>query len=183
MSKLSKIRYSLCTRESQFARVQAPKTYANLQYNGKVNLSGLAAHMVEHGSKYEEGDILAILTNAVNCIKEMLLLGYKVELGKLGTFSNSIRQTGAASTSDYNPATNIIRLRARFSPGKALMDYKDEAEFEFVPIRKNQDLLKAAEKGGADMMSLYRVESGDGGGGNGGDDEDDEDENPEIIGQ
>ena len=183
MSKLSKIRYSLCTRENPFARVQAPKTYANLQYNGKVNLSGLAAHMVEHGSKYEEGDILAILTNAVGCVREMLLLGYKVELGKLGTFSNSIRQTGAASTSDYNPATNIIRLRARFSPGKALKDYKDEAEFEFVPIRKNQDLLKAAEKGGADMMSLYRVESGDGGGGNGGDDEDDDDNNPEIIGQ
>ena len=172
MSKLSKIQYSLSTRVNQFANVQVPKTYANLQYNGKVSLSGLASHMVEHGSKFEEGDILAILTNAVNCIKEMLLLGYKVELGKLGTFANSIRQHGAASASDYNPTANIIRLRARFSPGKALLDYKDEAEFEYVPIRKNQDLLKAAEKGGADMMSLYQSpgsnddDEGGGGGGN-----------------
>ena len=178
MTKLSKIQYSLCSRVNQFTPSAAPKTYANLQYNGKVDLSGLAAHMVEHGSKYEEGDILAILTNAVNCVKEMLLLGYKVELGKLGTFSNSIRQHGAESSLDFNPAVNIMRLKARFTPGKALADYKDEAEFEYAPIRKNQDLLKAAEKAGAGTLTLSSGGSGSGSGGGNGDDE-----GGEIVGQ
>lgn len=116
----------------------------------------------------------------VDCIKEYLLQGFKVELGELGQFYNRIKSVGASSASDFNAANNIIRLRAGFKPGKELKDYLDGATFEYVPSRKNQELLKAAQKGGADVMSLYRVDNG----GNGGDDEDDdEDNNPEIIGQ
>ena len=54
---------------------------------------------------------------------------------------------------------------------------------DYVPTRKNMALLKAAEKGGADMMSLYRSESGNGGGNDDGGDDGDDDNNPEIIGQ
>ena len=178
--RIGKIPYSVAGRENQFARVQAVKYYASLQHNGTVNLTQLAEHMVEHGSKYDEGDILAILTNSVACVKEMLLMGYKVEFGKLGTFSNSISSVGADSASNFS-ANNIIRIRARFTPGENLKNFRSEAQFEYVPNRKNQALLLAAEKGGADMMSLYRVESG--GGNGGGDDEDDDEDNPEIIGQ
>ena len=175
---LGKIPYSLCLRESEFARVQAPKAYASLQMRNKVTIEDLATHIAAHNSKYSRADITAISIELVDCIKEFLLQGSKVQFGAIGEFFNKIKQTGAASMSDYT-AANIIKLSAGFKPGKALKNYRDEATFEFVPNRKNQALLLAAEKGGADMMSLYRVESGDGGG-NGGDDED---ENPEIIGQ
>ena len=174
INKFSKIPYSISKRSSQFSTVNVPKYYANLQYNGKVDLDGLAEHMTEHGSVYKKGDILAILTNMVQCVKEMLLLGYKVELSDLGTFSNKIKSVGAGSASDFYSA-NIARLSAKFSVGTALKDYKDEAEFEYVPLRKNQQLLNAAEKGGAEMMSLYRTDNNGGGG--------DDDEDPEIIGQ
>ncbi len=169
---IGKIPYSLSGRESQFARVPGVKYYATLQSNGTVNLSQLAEHMVEHGSKYDEGDILAILTNCVACVKEMLLMGYKVEFGKLGTFANSIKSIGADSQSNFS-ANNITRLRARFTPGEDLKNYVEVAQFEYVPNRKNQSLLKSAEKGGAEVMNLYQSESGNGGGGggNGGDDD------------
>ena len=178
LTKIGKVPYSLAGRKSQFsATPNVVKFYATLQTNGTVNLSQLAEHMVEHGSKYDEGDILAILTNCVNCVKEMLLMGYKVEFGKLGTFSNSIKSIGADSASDFS-ANNITRLRARFSPSEDLKNYRSEAQFEYVPIRKNQALLLSAEKGGAEVMNLYQSESsggGNGGGGNG------EDEDPEDI--
>ena len=116
----------------------------------------------------------------VDCIKEFLLQGFKVELGELGQFYNRIKSVGATSASDFNAANNIIKLRAGFKPGKELKDYLDEATFEFVPSRKNQDLLKAAQKGGADMMSLYQSpgssndddedDGGNGGNGEGGPD-------------
>lgn len=178
LKNIGKIPYSIAGRESQFARVQGVKYYATIQSNGTVNLSQLAEHMVEHGWKYDEGDILAILTNCVNCVKEMLLMGYKVEFGKLGTFANSIKSTGADSASNFS-ANNITRLRARFTPGEDLKNYVEAAQFEYVPIRKNQALLLSAEKGGAEVMNLYQREQsgggGNGGGGNG------EDEDPEDI--
>ena len=177
---IGKVPYSLAGRKSQFsATPNVVKFYATLQSNGTVNLSQLAEHMVEHGSKYDEGDILAILTNCVACVKEMLLMGYKVEFGKLGTFSNSIKSTGADSASNFT-ANNITRLRARFSPSEDLKNYRSEAQFEYVPIRANQALLLSAEKGGAEVMNLHQTESGNGGGGNGGGGNG-EDEDPEDI--
>lgn len=178
LKNIGRIPYSIAGRESQFARVPGVKFYATLQSNGTVNLSQLAEHMVEHGSKYDEGDILAILTNCVACVKEMLLMGYKVEFGKLGTFANSIKSIGVDSASNFT-ANNITRLRARFTPGEDLKNYVEVAQFEYVPNRKNQALLLSAEKGGAEVMNLYQRESsgggGNGGGGNGGD------EDPEDI--
>ena len=178
LKNIGRIPYSIAGRESQFARVPGVKYYATIQSNGTVNLSQLAEHMVEHGSKYDEGDILAILTNCVACVKEMLLMGYKVEFGKLGTFANSIKSTGADSASNFS-ANNITRLRARFTPGEDLKNYVEVAQFEYVPNRKNQALLLSAEKGGAEVMNLYpREQSGGGGNGGGGNGED---EDPEDI--
>ena len=180
LKNIGKIPYSIAGRESQFARVPGMKYYATIQSNGTVNLSQLAEHMVEHGSKYDEGDILAILTNCVNCVKEMLLMGYKVEFGKLGTFSNSIKSIGADSASNFT-ANNITRLRARFTPGEDLKNFRSVAQFEYVPNRKNQALLLSAEKGGAEVMNLYQTAGpGTGGGGNGGGGNG-EDEDPEDI--
>ena len=144
-----------------------------------MSLSDLATHISNHNSKYNRADITAVSIMLVDCIKEFLLQGFKVELGELGQFYNRIKSVGASSPSDFNAANNIIKLRAGFKPGKELKDYLEEATFEFVPSRKNQDLLKAAQKGGASSMTLYQVEDDDNdnpGGGTG------EDEDPESIG-
>lgn len=145
-----------------------------------MSLSDLATHISNHNSKYNRADITAVSIMLVDCIKEFLLQGFKVELGELGQFYNRIKSVGAVSASDFNAANNIIKLRAGFKPGTVLKDYLEEATFEFVPSRKNQDLLKAAQKGGADMMSLYQSpgssndddedDGGNGGNGEGGPD-------------
>ena len=54
------------------------------QQSGIIDLPGLAQHMSEHDSKYNEGDIYAVLVQAVKCIKEFAADGYKVRLGALG---------------------------------------------------------------------------------------------------
>ena len=172
-----KIPYSVALRTVQLRNNNIQKAYATLQVRNKVTIDDLAKHIAEHNSKYSRADITAISIELVHCIKEFLLQGNKVQFGEIGEFYNKIRQIGTDSTSDFT-ANNITKLSAGFKPGKDLKDYRSEATFEVVPGRKNQALLMAAEKGGADMMTLYRVE---GSGGGGGDDEDDE--NPEIIGQ
>ena len=177
-----KIPYSLSLRTVQLHSTNIQKAYATLQVRNKVTIDDLAKHIAEHNSKYSRADITAISIELVHCIKEFLLQGNKVQFGEIGEFYNKIRQNGAASTSDFT-AANITKLTAGFRPGKDLKDFRSEATFEVVPGRKNQALLLAAEKGGADMMTLYHVEgSGGNGGGNGGGG-DDEDEDPEILGQ
>ena len=175
-----KIPYSVALRTVQLHSTNIQKAYATLQVRNKVTIEDLAKHIAEHNSKYSRADITAISIELVHCIKEFLLQGNKVQFGEIGEFYNKIRQNGASTTADFS-AANITKLTAGFRPGKDLKDYRSEATFEVVASRKNQSLLLAAEKGGADMMSLYRSESNGGGNGGGGDDEDDE--NPEIIGQ
>ena len=177
-----KIPYSVALRTVQLRNNNIQKAYATLQVRNKVTIDDLAKHIAEHNSKYSRADITAISIELVHCIKEFLLQGNKVQFGEIGEFYNKIRQNGAASTSDFS-AANITKLTAGFRPGKDLKDFRSEATFEVVPGRKNQSLLLAAEKGGADMMSLYRVGGDDGDGGGDGGGGDDEDTNPEIIGQ
>ena len=174
-----KIPYSVALRTVQLHSTNIQKAYATLQVRNKVTIDDLAKHIAEHNSKYSRADITAISIELVHCIKEFLLQGNKVQFGEIGEFYNKIRQNGADSLSDFT-ANNITKLTAGFKPGKDLKDFRSEASFEVVASRKNQSLLMAAEKGGADMMTLYRSE---GSGGGGGDDEDDDDNNPEIIGQ
>lgn len=176
------INYSLKTLDNPFARVQAPKVYASLQIDEVVSLAQFSKHIAEHGSVYSRADVQAILLLAVDCLKEMLLAGKKVQFGELGSFYNSVKSIGADSTSDFT-AANIAVLRANWDRGPEFRNYRDEATFNYVPTRKNMALLKAAEKGGADMMSLYRSESGNGGGNDDGGDDGDDDNNPEVIGQ
>ena len=149
-------------------------TYANLQNDSTVAIEDLAKHISDHNSKYNRADIVAVIISVVDCVKEFLLEGHKVALGELGTFYNRIKCKGAPSAADFNAATNIVKLRAGFTPGTALKDYLSDATFEYAAKRANQSLLLAAEKGGANSMNLYQRE--DNGGGNG------EDEDPEIIG-
>ncbi len=161
------VNYSLATRESQFARVQTPKVYAQVQTDQNISLAQFSKHISEHGAVYSRADVQAILLLAVDCLKEMLLDGKKVQLGELGSFYNSVKSVGADSASNFT-ANNITVLRANWDRGPAFRNYRDEATFNYVPNRKNQALLKSAEKGGAEVMNLYQTEGGNGGSGNGG---------------
>ena len=168
-----KIPYSLCLRTTPFANVNIQKAYATLQVRNKVTIADLAKHIADHNSKYSRADVTAISIELVHCIKEFLLQGNKVQFGEIGEFYNKIRQHGASSMADYSAGSNIVKLSAGFTPGAELKDYRSEATFEYVPNRKNQALLMAAEKGGADSMSLYQAPGSDddddeGGGGGGG---------------
>jgi predicted histone-like DNA-binding protein len=82
-----------------------------------VDLSGLAKHMASHNSPYSSGVIKGLLTDMVNCIKELMLEGKNVKLDDLGIFSLGIknRKGGAESEDDFTVAENItgVKYRAR----------------------------------------------------------------------
>ena len=131
----------------------APKAYARAQVRNVMELENLAEHISSHNSKYNAGDIYAVLVEMVQCTREFLLDGNKVHLGKLGYFSPAIRSIGADSIAEFS-ANNIRSLTVHWSKGPSFVNLKDDAEFNFVPTRAAQDLLKKAVKTGETVVDL-----------------------------
>ncbi len=81
-----------------------------------VTLDGLAEHMSNHNTPFSKGAITGILTDMVNCIKELLLEGKNVKIADLAIFSLGIKNNGGAdSAEEFSVSKNIkgVKLRAR----------------------------------------------------------------------
>jgi len=95
----------------------AKKAYASAQYSEVMDINRFAEHIAGHGCVYKRADIVAILTMAVDCMREQLLAGQKIQLGDLGDFSMGINSLGTKTAADYNPAIHVKRLNVNWSPG------------------------------------------------------------------
>ena len=138
-----------------------------LQTAGVLSLDDIAEHMSEHNSKYDEGDINAVLRQFIKCASEMILNGYKVNLGRFGTFRPSIRTTSEQSA-DAVTAANITDLRLAWSPGIRTRHLVDKVEFNLVGKRTNQKTLVSAEKNGQSSITLSQTSSSNSGTGSSG---------------
>ena len=81
-----------------------------------IGLEELAEHMASHNTPYSKGAILGMLTDAVSCTKELLLLGKNVKFPDLAIFSLGLKVKGGADNKeDWTVAKYIegLRLRAR----------------------------------------------------------------------
>lgn len=108
------IRYTIKMSKSSLS---AGKYYARPAIDETVDLEGLAGHMAKHNTVFSAGVIKGLLTDAVTCIKELVLDGKSVKLDNLAIFSAGIKNKkgGADSEDDFSVAKNVsgIRLRAR----------------------------------------------------------------------
>ena len=57
-----------------------------------MDINRFAEHIASHGCVYKRADIVAILTMAVDCMREQLLGGQKIQLGDLGGFLHQHQQ-------------------------------------------------------------------------------------------
>lgn len=128
--------------------------YATLQTDGTLSIEDLCRHIVSHGSLYDYGDILAVLTKTVNCIREQLLEGKQISLGDLGVFRLRITQEPADTLAEYNAASNIKTLKAAWSPSAKLNGMKKDAQFELTTTRKTATAVIKAQKHGVGTVTI-----------------------------
>lgn len=121
------------------------KAYGVAQYSQITSLSQFARHIADHGSVYSRGDVMAILTMAVDCLREKLLAGEKIEMGELGTFSVTLQTSGAPSADKFS-ASNIKRVKVNWTPGLEFQNLLSDAEFKVVSSRAVQAKVKAQLK-------------------------------------
>ena len=90
------------------------KWYPRVVAEETIGLDELAEHMASHNTPFSKGAIKGILTDAVVCTKELLLLGKNVKFPDLAIFSIGLKVKGGADTKEnYSVAKFIIGLKLR----------------------------------------------------------------------
>ena len=120
------------------------KAYGRAQVNDTLDINKFARHIADHGSVYSHADVQSILIQMVDCMKEQLVLGNKVCLGELGSFTISLSCNGAISLEEFT-TNNIKAVNVVWTPGEIFKDLRNDEhiEFEEVGSRKEQaELLK-----------------------------------------
>ncbi len=147
------INYSTVKRKNLLKPEEAPKTYATAQYDRVMELEEFAEHIAEHNSKYSEADIMAVTIMTVKCLRECILDGKKVRLGKLGDFWVTLNSKGVEDGTQFT-ASNITSCNILFTPGKDFDDLLTDAEFRVVATRALQAAAVKAEKEGAKTIDV-----------------------------
>lgn len=148
------IDYSVSARPNPQERESEPKFYASPQVTETVNMTKFCRHISEHNSKYNRADIQAVLTQSVDCLREMLLDGKKILLGDLGSFCIGLNSKGAITPEKFNPAIHIKDVHVNWTPGESFQDLKESVEWNLVANRKAQKLLLKAITNGDNTVVL-----------------------------
>ncbi|MCR5712991.1 MAG: DNA-binding protein, partial [Prevotella sp.] len=94
------IRYQLRQVKNDSSTVNN-RWFAHPYVEETIDLAGLAEHMSNHNTPYSKGVIKGLLTDMVNCIKELMLEGKNVKIDDLAIFSVGIKNAkGGAFTED-----------------------------------------------------------------------------------
>lgn len=145
---MGKINYSIVPRTVNLAErtlaykngekdsfVPQIKYYPAAQQSAVMNLDKFAAHIADHHSKYGKGDVYCVLTEAVSCMREQLLLGNKIILGDLGSFYISLSSEGSDYYNEFNVSL-IKKVNVNWEQGDAFKTLLNDAQFELVETRK-----------------------------------------------
>lgn len=154
------IDYAVALMANPMKPEEGKKAYAFLQSRGTLSITEIADHMVSHGCNYDRGDIIAILVKLVNCSKELMLDGYRIELGDLGKLYLTCQSEGAESKEAFTRA-NIKAINVNFSASKLYADLVQKVSLHKVPTRKAVAATLEAEMNGqttADWTGLEEEE-------------------------
>ena len=101
------LKYKMVTRINPQNKSEQPKWYAKAVQDRTIDFEDLVTHMSEHNSPYSRGVIHGVLTDMLDCVKELVLDGKSVRLGDLGLFSVGLKTSGAKSRDRWSVATHV----------------------------------------------------------------------------
>ena len=125
------IRYKIYQNQ-QKKGVNAGKWFARAVSDETFDLAKLAEHMSKHNSPYSSGVIKGVLTDMVDCIKELLLDGKSVKIDDLAIFGVGIRSKAAETLEDFSLEKNItgMRLKARATGNLSTTNLKLDSQLK-----------------------------------------------------
>ena len=129
------------------------KAYARVQINEVISTKKCVGHISDHNGVFSKGTVKGVTTDLVNCLREMLVAGNKVEIEGLGTFGISLTSEGAESLEKFTSA-NIKAVNVVYTPSEDLQDLIQDATFTQVSSRRVQAAALKAEKAGEESVVI-----------------------------
>ncbi len=148
------LNYSITMRGNPQDKQALKKAYATSQYTEIMTMGEFAEHIASHGTTYKRADIHAVLMLAVDCLREQLIAGRRIELGDLGDFSLNISSEGALTAAEYNPDIHVKDVYTIWTPGERFLNLKQNVKFNLVASRKVARMVAAALKAGDTTIDL-----------------------------
>ena len=119
---------------------------------------------------FSKGTIVGILTELGVCMRELILQGYRVILGTIGSFAPSIKSKGAVTRDAFN-ASYITDFKVKYQAGRSFDNLLRDAEFEKTATLRAKAATLAAETKGETTVDISKPETGGEGEGDEGNDE------------
>ena len=143
------INYSIVIRSTtpgvKTEDITETKAYGVAQISEILSINDFAQHIAQHGSLYGRDVIQGVLVKMVDCMRELLLEGKKIQLGELGSFSVGLSTKGAPTAALFT-AENIKKVNVNWDRGKLFENLIEDATFQLVPSRKAQEDAVAEAK-------------------------------------
>lgn len=172
------IRYKIYQNQ-QKKGLNAGKWFARAVSDEVYDLDKIAEHMAKHNSPFSAGSIKGVLTDMVECIKELLLDGKSAKIDDLAIFGVGIRSKAADTLAEFSLEKNItgMRLKSRATGNLSTTKLKLDSQLkQHAEYQKPTD----EENGGNGGNGGGNGNGGDNGGGNGGGSTPDPDDNGET---
>jgi len=157
---LQAVRYSVTLRPNPMDKEEPKKAYANLQLTDVLTIEQLAEHIQDHNTSYSYGTVIGVIAEMTHCIKELLMQGFKVSLGQLGSFSPAISCNGASSIEKFTEE-NIKHYGARYTMSPAFRDMRPKVTFKRVAARWQEDRLNNAIAKGETTVDITPAKAED----------------------
>ena len=167
---IGSVPYSLALRPSiPGDKNSEKKIYGTIQQRETIGLRQLAGHIREHGSSFSVGTLQGVLSDMVECTKELLKQGYSVNFEGLMRLYVTANSQAVDDVADFNPNVHFTRIKMRGDVDDEVQTFlNSEPDFEYVMTREEQAVAKKAAK-----EALVTGSEGDDEGGDGGDGGDD----------
>ena len=138
----------LITRKYQNKNAKSPaynKWYGRFVYTETMSFDEFISHICSHASAFDRGTIKGVLTNAVDCLVELVMDSKKIWLSDLGIFYASANSEGEPVEDDFSVNT-VKKVHLRFLPNMKKSYALDSKSLrEKASLRNIEDLLPKAK--------------------------------------
>ena len=131
--------------------------------------------MAQHNTPFTRGTIKGIIEDFIDCVRELILDGWIVDLGNMGTFNVALKSQGVCESvidedTKKKPvfsASDITAVNCLYVPGPAFENMIDDVTFnEVETLEKQAAHIKAKKQAMADGTWDPKAENGGNGGTN-----------------
>jgi len=141
--------------------------YARAAHTYTLSFREFIEHVISHGTTFDRGTVTGVMTQMLDCLKELMLDSKRVRLGDLGTFYLNVKSKGTENIGDFNPAEHILGVRMRFLPdrkeGNDSQSIRKKVQFKAAQELSSLNELQAREAEKAARKEAQGGDSGDSG--------------------